>query len=229
MGFGILFFGYFMAMLIFLGAFSVCRAIGSALMAWAAVKLRRYHRMFDLLLWMSLISVLFYGIRAISDIPLWLTGKALFPDAVINIFSVIDIPLTFLFHVCMLMGIHAIAKETGVEKAVLAAIRNLVFYVLVLILQLLSFIPTVVTRNLDVVAMILSFVLSVLNLILIFRCYAKICDSEDTEMEQKKSRFTFVNRYREELERKNQKAMAAEMEYRREKKERRERRKNGKK
>jgi len=229
MGFGILFFGYFMAMLIFLGAFSVCRAIGSALMAWAAVKLRRYHRMFDLLLWMSLISVVFYGVRAVSDIPLWLTGKALFSDTVINIFSVIDIPLTFLFHVCMLMGIHAIAKETGVEKAVLAAIRNLVFYVLVLILQLLSFIPTVVTRNLDVVAMILSFVLSVLNLILIFRCYAKICDSEDTEMEQKRSRFTFVNRYREELERKNQKAMAAEMEYRREKKERRERRKNGKK
>lgn len=198
-------------------------------MAWAAVKLRRYHRIFDLLLVVSVVSTIFYSVRAFSDIPLWLSGKALFPETFNLILSVLDIPLTFVFHVCLLWSLRTIAKETGVEKAVLASIRNLVFYVLLLMLQLLSFIPTVVTQNLDVLAVLLSFVLSVLNLILIFRCYAQICDSEDIEMEQKRSRFAFVNHYRDELERKNQKAAAADLEYRKQKKERKEKKKNGKK
>lgn len=229
MGFGLLFIGYFIALLIFLGALSPCRVIGGIIMAWAAAKLSRYHRAFTALFWLSAVSAVLYGVRMVSDLPLWITGKALYPPIVTTVLSIVDIPLTFAFHMGLLWAIHAIAKETEVEKAVLASVRNMIFYVLVLLLQLLSFIDTAVTRNLDVVAVLISFVLSVLNLILIFRCYAQICDSDDVEMKQKESRLAFVNQYREEMAQKQKKAAEKELAYRNEKRERRERKKGGKK
>jgi hypothetical protein len=42
---------------------------------------------------------------------------------------------------------------------------------------------------------------------MIFSCYAKICDSGDTEMRQKPSRFEFVNKKREEQEAERQKIL----------------------
>jgi hypothetical protein len=40
-----------------------------------------------------------------------------------------------------------------------------------------------------------------MNLYLIFRCYAEICDQSDVDMERKPSRFAFVNNYRDEMDR----------------------------
>ena len=64
-----------------------------------------------------------------------------------------------------------------------------------------------------------------MNLFMLFSCYAKICDESDVEMAQKPSRFAFVNRFREENERRRAEADARAEQKRREKAERR---KNGK-
>ena len=65
----------------------------------------------------------------------------------------------------------------------------------------------------------------ILNLILIGQCYANICDEKDLEMKRKKSRFAWVNRFYEELERKEEKARAETVAYQKEKLEKRNKRK----
>jgi hypothetical protein len=139
---------------------------------------------------------------------------------------VADILITFAFNVCLLFAIRAIAKDTLSDKIYFAATRNTVFFGILLVLQLIACLPFKLTRNLNILAIILSLVLSLLNLALLFRCYAQICDASDVDMERKPSKFGFVNRYREEMETRR---MRADEERERIKKERNEKARSRKK
>ena len=55
--------------------------------------------------------------------------------------------------------------------------------------------------------LIIELLCWILNLFMLFSCYAKICDSSDVEMKQKPSRFEFVNKKREEQEEERQKIL----------------------
>ena len=68
---------------------------------------------------------------------------------------------------------------------------------------------------------LLYFAWIILDLVLIFKCYAKICDEDDVDMPLKKSRFAFVNKFREETARREQKAADESVEYARQKLEKR--------
>ena len=228
MGFGILFFGYFFAMVSFVGLYSVSRVLGGAVMTWAAVKLRRYHTSFNLLLWASLANILLSGIRSVSEVAVWISGAPLFSPTAQAVLNGLDIPVSFGLHICMLLGIRAIAKATDLPRLVFAAVRNMIFYGVLLALQLLSLLPHPILNNFSILALILSLVLAVMNLILIFRCYARICDESDVEMTQKPSRFAFVNQMRAEAEERRQRQEQEEAEaYRRKKEAKRRRKKNG--
>ncbi len=203
MGFGILFIGYFIAAIIFLGFMSVVRVLGCAVMLISTLKLRKYNKAFDMLLVALCVCVLFYGFDAVIDIlGITLSGMAasvvLWADTFIN----------FALNACLLLSIRAIAKETESDKIYFAATRNLAFFGILLVLQLIAKMPFNITQNLNIIAIILLLLLSVLNLILIFRCYAQICDAGDVEMERKPSRFAFVNKYREEMDRRRTEADA---------------------
>ena len=81
--------------------------------------------------------------------------------------------------------------------------QNLFFVVLYFVLRVAAYIPTPVqetyNRYFGLPIFILNLAWIVLDIVLIFKCYAKICDESDVEMEQKPSRFEFVNKYRAEL------------------------------
>ena len=72
----------------------------------------------------------------------------------------------------------------------------------------------------------MNLVWIVLQIVLIFSCYARICDEGDVEMERKPSRFAFVNKFRAELDAKQEKARRESEEYKREKMEKRREKKN---
>jgi hypothetical protein len=55
--------------------------------------------------------------------------------------------------------------------------------------------------------LIIELLCWLLNLYMLFSCYARICDSRDVEMKQKPSRFEFVNKKREEQEEERQKIL----------------------
>lgn len=206
MGFGILFLGYFTGMVMFLGYLSVLRLLGAFIMLFAAFKLRTYNKAFALLLWACVVNIVFYGFATVLDVLGYVGSAFALGDAANTVMAVLKTPMTFALNMCMLVAIRSIAKETQSQKLFFSATRNIVFYCILFALELAALLPYELTRRLSVPAAVCSLVLSVLNMLLIFGCYARICDSEDAEMERKPSRFSFVNKFREEEEQRRQDA-----------------------
>lgn len=201
MGFGLLFLGYFLAFVVFLGHLAVCRALGGVIIAIAAYKLNKYHSGFRPMLLLSLISIIFYGAATALDVLDYVGVSYAARETLASVVAIVDIPLTFVFQASMLVGIRGISRETASEKLYFAASRNLIFYVILLVFEAITLLPFTITRNLSVLAVIFALVLAIFNLVLIFKCYAGICDSADVEMNVRPSRIGFVNSFREEQER----------------------------
>ena len=125
--------------------------------------------------------------------------------------------LTFVFHACLLYAIYKIARETEVEKISYAATRNFIFMCVYEVLCVVSYLPFAFVedykRYFSMPIILLYFGLIILNLVLVFSCYANICDENDIDMPLKKSRFEFVNKIREETARREQKAADESVEY----------------
>ena len=221
MGFGWLFIGYFAATLMTMNPIGfLIRPVGYALMLFALHKLKDYHRDF----WYSL-----YGSVAMLVLSLVLAVNgllSLLSTNVVQILGYVEMLGAFIFHAALLFAIRSIAKETEAEKISFAAARNFVFFVVYNLLYAIAFLPFAFAEEyaklMSVPVILLYFACLLLNLILIFSCYAKICDVSDVDMTPKPSRFAFVNRMREESEaRRNQRA-AMYAERQKEKKVRRE-------
>ena len=231
MGFGLLFIGYFMTYLMSVSyAGYLIRLVGYALMLYAFTKLCAYNRTFKLPLYSVLPLLGVTGVGCFIEI-----GEFLYKFLIIDSFTVtegfkytlgaVDDVLVFIFHVCLLYAIRAIAKETEVEKLSYAAVRNFVFMCVYQVLSSIALLPFSFVegykRYFSMPIILLYFALIILNLVLIFRCYANICDESDIDMPLKKSRFEFVNKIREETARREQKAADDSVEYARQKLEQR--------
>ena len=127
----------------------------------------------------------------------------------------------------MLFAIRKLAKETEVGKIAVNAVRNFVFICFYYFVYIISFLPVksiqACAAELALIAWIVYFVWIILNFMLIFSCYVKICDESDVEMERKPSRFAFVNRFRTEMDRRQEKAIEESLAYRKSKQEKKRR------
>ena len=239
MGFGWLFIGYFITTLMSInvaGAF--IRILGYGVIFFAAGKLNKYNRTFT---YLQLATVLMLGVSvliAAADISGFLYDEMLisanvFPQAFKNVMGIVETCASVIFNGAMLYAIRAIAIETGVDKIAVGAVRNFIFICLYLILNLIAYLPFAFAKEYASVfglpVWLFYFTWIILNLILIYSCYAKICDENDVDMSRKPSRFDFVNKFRSEMDDKEQRAMERTKEYKLQKQEkkraRRERRK----
>ena len=234
MGFGLLFIGYFVATLMSIniaGAF--IRLLGYAIVIFAAGKLKRYNGAFTYFqiaaCGMLAVSLLF----AVSDVFDFLYAEMyiqtnVFPQSLDNVFNIIWLVASLIFNGFMLYAIRAIAIETEVPKIAVNAVRNAIFIAIYFVLSIIAYLPFPFTEAyaglFGAPVLLLYFVWIVLNLVLIYSCYAKICDEDDVEMERKPSRFAFVNKMRAEFDAKEKKAMEESAEYRKEKLEKKKRR-----
>ena len=210
MGFGWLFIGYFTATLMTMNPIGfLIRPVGYALMLFALHKLKDYHRDF----WYG-----FYGSAAMLALSLVLAleGASAFlfermlidhlwiSENIKTVLGYVEMVASLAFHAVLLWGIRAIAKETEVDKISFAATRNFVFFAVYNVLYAIALLPFTFAMEyaklMSIPVMLLYFVCLILNLILIFSCYAKICDIADEDMAIKPSRFAFVNRMRAENE-----------------------------
>lgn len=241
MGFGLLFIGYFLTMInspIF-GLFgTLIRAGGCALMICAAVKLGKYNKAFDLTFIGAILMAAMSAVLIAINIDGLLynsliTSDKLFSDFAKTVVGYVEQGISFVFNSFLLWGILKISKETEVKKITVAAIRNYIFVCAYYLLYVISFLPFNGIRSAQsefaVITWILYFVWIGLNLFLLFNCYATICDEDDLEMERKPSKFDFVNKFRDEFDKKSQKAREADMLYRQERRQKREDRRKGKK
>ena len=236
MGFGWLFIGYFVAMLMTFNpvGFAI-RLIGYTMILVSALKLRRYQSAFG---WVALGSCLMVGVSvglAFADISEYLyqgmiLDTKLVSDFIREVLGHVERGALLIFTVLLLLAIRKIALETEVRKISDNAVRNLMFVGFYYVVYVIGNLPFAWVKNLltelGIISLILYFAWIILNLILIYSCYANICDEGDVEMERKPSRFAFVNQFREENDARHQKAMEDGEALRRARMERRKKRRN---
>lgn len=214
MGFGLLLMGYFLGMVMSLNIFGAFfRLAGFALAAYAARKLSDYHKGFSFLTLASMLSVAVSVLGAISSISAFLydnmiIAEKLIGDGLATAFGYARYGAELVFTVALCVAISLIAKETGEIKLRYVAIRNLALYCVYFVLQIICWLPheyvgtLLQITALPAVAQLAGFALILLNLLMIFSCYRRICDESDVDMPQKPSRFEFVNQMRAEREEK---------------------------
>ena len=223
MGFGLLFIGYFVATLMSVHIYgSYVSLVGYVIVFIASTKLSKYNNSFRFLEVGAILMTAVYALIAASGIGNFLydemlVSKKIFGDSFEGIMGKVEMAVSFLFVTAMLWAIHSIAKETEVSKIVYSSARNFVILVVYYVLFLIGYLPFDFTA--DYIAAFggfvtaLNFVIIALNLVLIFSCYARICDENDVDMAQKPSRFEFVNKFRAESEKRREKAMKEREEY----------------
>ena len=245
MGFGLLMIGYFTAtMMSFNLLGGIFRFMGYLLICFAAKKLYQYNTSFMLLLIWSIIMTLFSAGSALSDISAFLHNNLIIAqpfipkglsDFLTNTKVIFDLVFTALLCFC----IRSIAKETGATKIIHKAVRNFIYFCIFCVFQFAVWLASVANSTaltefvkmtaLPVWMVLLNIICVILISLMLFSCYANICDVNDLEMRVKPSRFEFVNRRREAREKKSQAYIEEAEKYTREQKARLDASEKGKK
>lgn len=225
MGFGLLTLGYVFTFILSLTSFGyISRLIGYIIIIVALEKLRYYERTFRYTQFalIPLICVSLY--QGITDI---LMRIGTINHGVISgsTAQITNPAFLMLFHVLLLLSIYYIGKDTGLDKIKNASIRNLVIMSVYACLFIFMQIPISLTeqymRYFSLNALILQLIWTVLNIILMLSCAKNICPEDEEDIPIKKSKFLFVNNFRDKLEQKEQKSKQEMYAYRKQKLEQR--------
>ena len=216
MGFGIMFFGYFITYIMALNAYGAFfRFAGYLAMAYGAQKLSEYQRSFTWSAYASLLLALMSVVRIVSDYTL------LIPSAFLDVFVYIEAAVVLIYHVLLLLSIRQIAKETEVDKIEGRAVTNIFFISLYFLLYAIGMLPTSFSesyeQNMALPITLLYLAWIILDLVLLLSCYSNICDEGDIDMQRKPSKFEFVNRVRAQLDEKSARARESALQYKKEK------------
>lgn len=219
MGFGLLMIGYFTAtMMAFNMLGGVFRLIGYILICFAAKKLSQYNTTFFFLLAWSAVMTVFSAGAALSDISSFLHNNLIIAEPLIakglsDFLTNTKVIFEFIFTALLCFCVRSIAKETGATKIIHKAVRNFIYFCIFCIFQFLVWLASVVNSPsltdfikmtaLPVWMVLLNIVCVILISLMLFSCYANICDIDDVEMKIKPSRFEFINRRRERREKKD--------------------------
>ena len=220
MGFGLLMIGYFTAtMMSFNVLGGIFRLLGYTLVCVAAKKLSQYNTNFFFLLAWSIVMTLFSAGAALSDLSAFLCNNLiiaapLVSDGVTVFLTNTRIIFDFVFTTVLCFAVRGIAKETGATKIVYKSIRNYVYFCIFCAFQFIVWLASVIgvpafstfvkMTALSIWTAFLSIICSILICLMLFSCYATICDVNDVEMKVKPSRFEFINRRREQREQRSQ-------------------------
>ena len=235
MGFGILFIGYILTFVMSLVSIGyLVELVGALLMIYAFTKLSEYNSSFKFT-FAAAIPLVITAVAITVINFMGLSGYDL-SDHIITKFVVPNckIVFNFIFHAMLFYAVADIAKDTECPRIRTAAYRNMIIYSLYFVLQIFVQMPFVlndqnVFRVIGIFGNALWILWLLLDGIMIFSCYMHICDSEDTQMSARPSRFSVINKLRREFDEKEQRAREADYRYKQEKSERRKSRKNKKK
>lgn len=223
MGFGLLFIGYFIAFLTSVNNYGFAfRIVGYAIMFSAIGKLSEYkHKLSRTTIPLFLLAVcaLFDAGKTLAEL---LTIKmALFSETNALWVSLASVLLSVAFQTLLLLGIREIGKDAEADgiptRAVWCTVIVWIVGILEVALSALGTVPAIGESNgfriLTLLAALARILYPVAILAFLFSCYAKICAPEDTDMAPRPSRFAFVNRLREEREKKAAEVMRLRDEY----------------
>ena len=202
MGFGILIFGYFLSF-----AFSISQyyffadIIGAVVMLFAFSKLAEYNRYF-----------VAASISCLGFLLMCVTSAASLMFELYDMTGPIDMAvdsakLVFaaIMHVFVFLGIRGIALGAENPNIANRAGRNLVmtmvYYISsVAILLFSSAIPADLASTLGLSIYFYWLLCIVINLVLFYSCFGKLCPADEDEDEVKRSRFEIVNKINDKFD-----------------------------
>ena len=210
MGFGILFFAYFLILNI--TYYSYTDLICALLMAIALNKLSFVNKYFKMGTYCSLIFALTGLLELLEETFRLFSPNLSLPFA--SILPTLRVEIIAVVTLFILLGIENVAKEVGLielgTKSRIAAFVSLSVYALSAMLEipgLDSILPLKAVVILGVLSLIAVFALTLINLSIIYKAYVKICMPEDRDNDIKGDKRGFFDKYEENLKQK-------EMEYR---------------
>ncbi len=214
MGFGLLLIGYMFAFLATAGLgpyIFAGMAVGSVFMFFGLKELKKYSPVF---LYAFIGSVLLFICSVFGGI-LW--GISTFTGtntAILStIFSFTKIAINLFFEISMLYGIADLSRRVEYPDTRQKAFTNMIYVGVFNLFQIATLLPLITSlndQNRSAVMTILMFVqiiYTALNSLLLFKCYAMICPAGQEDMPRKKSRFAFINKFREIRDAKDEKAI----------------------
>lgn len=207
MGFGILFFGYFVMFAFSLSSmYFFADVIGSVITAYAFTRLAQYNTYYKKAALFALLFLLFSAVKA-TDMMF-----DIYPDGYISmIINILRLASAAIMHIFMFLGARGIALGADAKKLVGKAERNMVMTVLYYAVYSVITNITIESEELDgylkTVLLIYWVVCLILNLAFIYNCFGILAPADEDETERKPSRFEFINKIdakMDEIEKKNQ-------------------------
>ena len=214
MGFGYLFLGYLITFLLYmtvssLGFGGLALLLGYSLMLYGLWQLNRYHRAFAWSKWTLLPLIVLAGIDTIWELDSFLWSLPPQSTTVAEALDWCALLLLIFFNLSMLYAIRMIATEVGLGPIAIAAVRNSVFVILYALLSVIVRLPVAMSIqayfNLPLV--LLDLVWIICNLLLLISCTKNICPAGDEEVEERRSRFAWINRIQDIYEGNKQKSI----------------------
>ena len=208
MGFGTLFFGYFL--LLNITYFTFSDLIAALIMSMALYKLSTVNQPFKNGFYASIV----FSVLGFAEL---ITGiiKMFYPtEFTSELIEYITIPRCFIIAILtlfILLGIESVADEVGLgelaKRAHITLPFVLVIYAISAVLEVPLFISGIGVKILaaaSAVTLLAIFAIVIVNLVTIYRAYMKICMPEDVDNEapDKPSRFEFINKHREHTKQK---------------------------
>ncbi len=201
MGFGTLFFGYFVMF-----AFSLSQVyffadiIGAGITLYAFSKLSEYNRYFVAAMWGCLAFLLMCAVNA-AALMFELYDPA---GAVAIVVNVAKTAAACAMHVPMFLGMRGISVGADAERLIRTSERNLVltmvYYALYLLVLAASPLLGGATQYVSTVVYLYHIVCILLNIVLIYKCFGILCPADEDENEKKRSRFAIVNKISDKVD-----------------------------
>ena len=219
MGFGTLFAFYIVSFVLSFNPYGgFFRLIGYLGMLMGLCELQQYHRSFRYPIYVTpaMLLVAVYQVCMLLDSSLGIP-LAFVSDGLTAFFGYADYAVMLLFHAALFYAIWCIAREIGLPRIMQSAARNAVLMGIYYLLYLIALLPwawAVTYRGYVAGIMVLMpLVWGILNAVLIYTCYRYICKEGEEDVPLRVSRFAFVNKIRQEMERKEQQGIEATIEH----------------
>lgn len=209
MGFGILIFGYFLTFAFALSNYYFfADIIGALVMIFAFSKLSEYNRYFIGAMWACLAFLALCATGAASFI--W---KLYDPVGTVDIIvDTLKAVASVIMHILMYLGIRGLSLSADAVKITNSTKRNMIITLLYYVLSAIMLIFS--SREGDgilyfrAVTYLLWGASFVLNLVMIYKCFATLCPADEDEFAKKRSRFAIINKMNDKFDSLDEKSNA---------------------
>ncbi len=222
MGFGWLFIGYFITFVFQMNPYAVfVSPLGIAIIVFSAVKLYKYCHKFHLIIPPSFIMLIGFALKILSTASeladFSLPHKSIFESVGYNVYFV----GALLFHIALMLAVRDIAHKVDLPKIKWNSVRNFVVFALYSLIYAVSLLPlkTIAEFNqlMSVPYIALWLTWMILNLVMLFSCYMRICQEGDEDMPDRPSKIKVFNKMNDALNKKQEQIIESQRRYGKEK------------